>query len=258
MDLKGMPGVGNLPQKDLLDVDDVASFLGVGHVTIWRWCREGALPCIKVGRAWRLRREVLEEFLRSSERSQTLTGRLRNFLEVPDNVLAIAEDWETMCRLDAAFFRVAEANGGTLVKYVNLEEEEYLDELRLKLEEAGLEVSRLEGEGRMRFIAETGPPGERVKTLRRIISEEAQEGRSVWVNFNWENELDLEAALGQQEEITRLINGSRFVVKTTVPEEELDEWPGSLQRRVQVHHAGTMWLSQAGLSLSRVSPPPAL
>ena len=43
---------------------------------------------------------------------------------------------------------------------------------------------RLEGEGRMRFIAETGPAGERVKTLRRIISEEAQEGRSVWVNFN--------------------------------------------------------------------------
>ncbi len=78
----------------------------------------------------------------------------------------------------------------------------------------------------------------------------------MWVNFNWETELDLEAALDQQEEITELIEESRFVVKTAVLEEELDDWPGSLQRQAQVRHAGTMWLSRSGLALSRVSPPP--
>jgi hypothetical protein len=48
------------------------------------------------------------------------------------------------------------------------------------------------------------------------------------------------------------------VIKTAVLEGTLDEWPGSTQRRAQVMHAGTMWLSESGLALSRVTPPPAL
>jgi hypothetical protein len=55
-----------------------------------------------------------------------------------------------------------------------------------------------------------------------------------------------------------LVEGSDLVLKTTVPEEDLDGWPGSLERRVQVTHAGTMWLSEMGLALSRVTPPAAL
>jgi Helix-turn-helix domain len=34
--------------KDLLHTEDVASYLGVGQVTVWRWCRDGTLPCLKV------------------------------------------------------------------------------------------------------------------------------------------------------------------------------------------------------------------
>jgi excisionase family DNA binding protein len=36
--------------KDLLDTKVVAAYLGVGQVTVWRWCRDGNLPCIKIGR----------------------------------------------------------------------------------------------------------------------------------------------------------------------------------------------------------------
>ncbi len=96
-----------LPQgKDLLNTEDVATYLGVRSVTVWRWCRDGSLPCLKIGREWRIRREALENFLKRSERSETLVGRLRSFLEVPDNVLAITQDREIMHRLDAVFFRV--------------------------------------------------------------------------------------------------------------------------------------------------------
>ena len=45
-------------------------------------------------------------------------GCLRPFLQVPDNVLAVAQDREKMHRLDAAVFRVGDAQGGTLIKYV--------------------------------------------------------------------------------------------------------------------------------------------
>jgi excisionase family DNA binding protein len=97
--------------EELLGVEEVAEYLGVGQVTVYRWCREGSLPCLKIGRCWRVRRDALAEFVRKSERSETLTGRLRAFLEVPDNVMAIAQNRELMHKMDAAFFRVGEARG---------------------------------------------------------------------------------------------------------------------------------------------------
>jgi len=37
-----------------------------------------------------------------------------------------------------------------------------------------------------------------------------------------------------------------------------ESWPGAELRRAQVLHSGTIWLSESGLSLSRVTPPPSL
>ena len=248
---------GLLRGKNLLDAEDVAGYLGVGQVTVWRWCREGSLPCLKIGKHWRIRREALEEFLRRSERSETLVGRLGPFLEVPDNVLAIAQTYELMFQLDAGFLRVGDARGGTLIKYIGGESKTSVDEQRDQLERNGLEVARLEGEDRLRIVVESGPPGERADELRRLLNED-QSGRSIWANFNWEGRVDLEAALRQQEEISELVEGTQLVVKSTVLEEVLDEWPGSTLRRAQIIHAGTMWLSESGLALNRVLPPPSI
>ena len=249
--------------EELLGVEEVAEYLGVGQVTVYRWCREGSLPCLKIGRRWRIRRDALAEFLRKSERSETLTGRLRAFLEVPDNVMAICQDRELMHKMDAAFFRVGEARGGALVKYHReVEGMPTAGELRAELSRNGLEVGHLEGEGRLRFVSERGEPGERVGEVERLIAEGADEGadegRPVWVDFNWEAGLELEAALEQQRALSGAIEDTQLVIKTAVLEETLDEWPGSTQRRAQVMHAGTMWLSESGLALSRVTPPPAL
>ena len=245
--------------EELLGTEEVAEYLGVGQVTVYRWCREGSLPCIKIGRRWRVRREALAEFIRKSERSETLTGRLKAFLEVPDNVMAIAQDRALLHRIDASFFRVGEARGGTLVKYHReVEGMPTADELRAEFVRNGLEVGRLEAEGTLRFISEKGEPGERMREVERLVAEEGDEGRSVWVNFNWEEGLGLEAALEQQRALTGLVEDTQLVIKTAVLESELDRWPGATQRRAQVMHAGTMWLSEAGLALSRVTPPPAL
>ena len=65
-------------KKDLLSAEDVAGYLGVGQVTVYRWCREGRLPCLKIGKSWRIRRTALEDFLRHGERSATLVGQLRS------------------------------------------------------------------------------------------------------------------------------------------------------------------------------------
>src|ERR687894_252205 len=115
-------GKGTSRETELLAATDVAELIGIKETTIYRWCKEGKLPCLKVGKHWRIRREALEDFLRESERPRTLAGQLDSFLRVPDSVLAIAQNVDILHRLDAAFFRVGEARDGLLVKFYAGEE----------------------------------------------------------------------------------------------------------------------------------------
>ena len=243
-------------KKALLSVEEVAEYLGVGPVTIYRWCREGRLPCLKIGKSWRIRREALEAFLRRGERSASLVGRLRSFLEVPDNVIGVTQNLDLLHRLDAAFFRVGEARGGLLVKYFGGEPQASVDDLREELNRNGLDVVRLEEEGRFRFVLEPDPSG-RAEALRALLDEEAGGGRSIWVSFDWAQRVDLEAAMRQQEAMTELAEDGQLVVKTALLERVADEWPPATQRRAQTLHSGTIWLSEAGLALSRVTPLPS-
>src|SRR5215212_5360907 len=101
-------GKGTSPETELLGATDVAGMIGVKETTVYKWCKEGKLSCLKVGKHWRIRREALEDFLRESERPRTLVGQLDAFLLVPDSVLAIAQNVDILHRLDAAFFRIGE------------------------------------------------------------------------------------------------------------------------------------------------------
>ncbi len=56
-----------LPDKELLGVEEIAEYFGVKKSTVWRWSREGRIPCLKVGKGWRIRREELEDFLKRTE-----------------------------------------------------------------------------------------------------------------------------------------------------------------------------------------------
>jgi excisionase family DNA binding protein len=243
-------------EKELLGAEDVAEVIGVKETTVWRWCREGTLPCLKVGKHWRIRREVLEDFLKRSERPATLVRRLESFLQVPDNVLAIAQNADILRRLDAAFFQVGEARGGLLVKFYGGEKDPE-DELRAHLEQNGLEVGRLEREGRLLMRPEGDPLDGREEALGRILEEEAGKGRTVWASFNWALQVDLNTVLEQQERLNELVDTRQLVVKTAALEEAIDEWPAAALRRAQSSHSGTILASQSGLSLSRATPMPA-
>ena len=235
---------------------DVAAMIGVKETTVYRWCKEGKLPCLKVGKHWRIRREVLEDFLKESERPRTLTEQLDSFLRVPDNVLAIAQNVDILHRLDAAFFRVGQARGGLLVKFY-AGEEHSAEELLSDFEDNSLEARRLKRDGRLRMRAEEEPlGGSRGEQLRRLI-EEGDEERTVWASFNWVKPVALEAALEQQKRLTELVDARNLVVKTAALEEALDEWPASQLRRVQSSHSAIILASEEGLSLSRATPMPS-
>src|SRR5918996_1703787 len=218
-------------ETQLLAAADVAGMLGVKESTVYRWCSEGKLPCLKIGYHWRIRRGVLEDFLKQSERPRTLVGQLDSFLRVPDNVLAIAQNVDILHRLDAAFFRVGEARGGLLVKFYAGEEHSE-EELLSDFEQNGLEASRLKRQGRLLMRAEEEPlGGSRGEQLGRLIEEEGGEGHTVWASFNWVRPVELETALEQQKRLSELVDASQLVVKTAAIEEALHEWPASQLRR---------------------------
>jgi excisionase family DNA binding protein len=243
-------------ETELLGAEDVAGLVGVKETTVYKWCKEGKLPCLKVGKRWRIRREALEDFLKGSERRVTLAGQLGSFLREPDSVLAIAQNMDVLHRLDAAFFRVGEARGGLLVKFYGGEDSPP-EELIADFEGNGLEASRLRQEGRLLMRAEEEPLGDaRGDALARILEEEGEEGRTVWASFDWVKQVDLETAFGQQERLAEIVDAGQLVVKTAALEEAIDEWTPSELRRVQSAHAAVILASEGGLSLSRATPMP--
>ena len=249
-------GKSTARETELLAATDVAHLMGIKETTVYKWCKEGKLPCLKVGKHWRIRREALEDFLRESERPRTLAGQLDSFLRVPDNVLAIVQTVDILHRLDAAFFRVGGARDGLLVKFFAGEEYSQ-EELLSDFERNGLEAWRLKREGRLLMRAEEEPlGGTRGEQLGRLIEEEGSEGMTVWASFNWVKPVDLNTALEQQKRLTKLVDASQLVVKTAAIEEALDEWPASQLRRVQSTHSAIILASEEELSLSRATPMP--
>jgi excisionase family DNA binding protein len=249
-------GKSTVREKELLAATDVAELIGVKETTVYRWCKEGKLPCLKIGKHWRIRRGVLEDFLRQSERPRTLVGQLDSFLREPDSVLAIAQNIDILHRLDAAFFQVGQARGGLLVKFYAGEEHSE-GELLSDFERNGLEARRLKREGRLLMRAEEEPLGAtRGEQLGLLIEEEGGEGMTVWASFNWVRPVELNTALEQQRQLSELVDASQLVVKTAAIEEAIDEWKASQLRRVQSMHSAIILASEEELSLSRATPMP--
>jgi excisionase family DNA binding protein len=249
-------GKSTATETELLAAADVAGMIGVKETTVYRWCKEGKLPCLKIGKHWRIRRRVLEDFLKESERPRTLVGQLDSFLREPDNVLVIAQNIDILHRLDAAFFRVGEARGGLLVKFYAGEEHSE-GELLSDFEQNGFQAGRLKREGRLLMRAEQEPlGGNRGEQLGRLIEEEGGEGRTVWASFDWVKPVELQRALEQQRQLSELVDASQLVVKTAAIEGAIDQWTASQLRRVQSTHSAIIVASEEGLSLSRATPMP--
>jgi excisionase family DNA binding protein len=46
-------------QNEWLTVKEVSLYLRLSRVTIWRWCQQGIIPAIQIGRNWRIHRDDL-------------------------------------------------------------------------------------------------------------------------------------------------------------------------------------------------------
>lgn len=127
------------------------------------------------------------------------------------------------------------------------------DEPRAELRRNGLEADRLEREGRLLFVAED-PAEERSEALRRVVEREAGDGRGIWATFDWAERVGADRALSRQEALAELADAGQLVTKTGVLEKVTDGWTAGERRGARTSYAGTISPSEAGLSLSRVTP----
>ena len=71
----GIPRVRFESASRLLEVEDVASILGMRTDWVYREVRAGRLPHIRLGRAVRFRRESIESWIKSRERGVPVRRR---------------------------------------------------------------------------------------------------------------------------------------------------------------------------------------
>lgn len=67
--------------NEMLTVQEVAIYLRVSRVTVWRWCQQGIIHASRFGRNWRIRRVDLLFLL---ERSSPLTSTPVSHLDPDD------------------------------------------------------------------------------------------------------------------------------------------------------------------------------
>jgi excisionase family DNA binding protein len=51
---------------EIMTVDEVARYLKLKPQTVYKWAQEDQIPCAKLGKEWRFRRSLLDEWIDSS------------------------------------------------------------------------------------------------------------------------------------------------------------------------------------------------
>lgn len=135
-----------LATAELLTVDEVANYLRVAPNTVYRWCRDGKLTGIKLGKEWRITPRDLEAFVaarRTGERLGSIQHIFATNLEVPEHVLVMLTDPDAVYRLEAEFFRIGRQQSRPLYKGCWWQ---HPDDVRQRFAQEGLPVEKWEKE----------------------------------------------------------------------------------------------------------------
>lgn len=135
--------------KQLLTVDEVATYLRVATNTVYRWCRDGKLTAIKMGKEWRVSRQDLETFVnarRTGKRVASLDNIFANTLTAPEHVLVMMTDPDAVFKMEADFFTVGMRQGRQLYKGCWWQ---HPDDVRERFAAYGLPVETLESDKKL-------------------------------------------------------------------------------------------------------------
>lgn len=62
-DIKNVTESSDIDETNMLTIAEVAKYLKLHELTVRRLAREGELPAFKVGRQWRIKRNLLENWI---------------------------------------------------------------------------------------------------------------------------------------------------------------------------------------------------
>lgn len=53
--------------RDVLTVKDIAEYLNLHPMTVYKYVKEGNIPAFKIGATWRIRRDSIKRWIRENE-----------------------------------------------------------------------------------------------------------------------------------------------------------------------------------------------
>ena len=56
-----------MKSDEVLTIDELSVYLKISKSTLYKLVREGKIPCQKVGRHWRFRKDAIDRWLEQSE-----------------------------------------------------------------------------------------------------------------------------------------------------------------------------------------------
>jgi len=54
---------GQSLENEILTIEEVAAYLRLTPQTIYRWAQEKRIPAVKLGKEWRFRRSIIDQWL---------------------------------------------------------------------------------------------------------------------------------------------------------------------------------------------------
>jgi excisionase family DNA binding protein len=61
-------------EKEIMTAQEVAEYLRLAEATVYKLAQAGDIPAVKVGRAWRFKKNMLDEWFRDESRRQSQAG----------------------------------------------------------------------------------------------------------------------------------------------------------------------------------------
>jgi excisionase family DNA binding protein len=59
----------------IMTVKDVAEYLRMSEAKVYKLVKEGVLPVIRIGKTWRFRKDLLDDWLKECSRNEVQTSR---------------------------------------------------------------------------------------------------------------------------------------------------------------------------------------
>ena len=136
-----------MPEKEVLNTEEAAEFLGFSPFTIREYAKKGIIPARKIGKEWRIPQESLNAFL-SGKLNLTAAVSIQSLfteeLTTPEHLLVMSGSTSEIYQLQAEFFKLGYQAGHRM--FIGLWWQE-ADEVRRRFSAAGIPIAELEKTG---------------------------------------------------------------------------------------------------------------